>query len=102
MRKNEMVALISEKTGFARTDILIIVNEMLDIMRDALVIHKDKITFNDFGVFKVEKSNPRHGFDFQQHKRIEIPGYYKVKFTPAKSVEMDLKNEVNDDEEAEI
>ncbi|MCL2077680.1 MAG: HU family DNA-binding protein [Oscillospiraceae bacterium] len=72
MTKIELVAAISEKTGFSKKDSESALVAVLDSITDALV-DGEKVSLVGFGTFEVRTRAAREGINPQSQKKIKIP-----------------------------
>ena len=83
INKEILVDMVADKTGMAKKDIEIVVDNIVDVIMDAL--HNDrKVTIASFGTFKVTHRASREGINPQTKQRITIPAVNTPKFTAGK------------------
>lgn len=91
MIKSSLVEKVAEKVkNFTKRDVEIIVDAILDNMKDSLV-KGEKIEIRGFGSFKVKKHKARKGRNPKTGKDIDI----LAKRTPFFKVGKELKERVN-------
>ncbi|MFT8872651.1 MAG: HU family DNA-binding protein [Sporolactobacillus sp.] len=72
MNKNELIQKISEKTGFAKKDAEVVVNEVFDTIIETLN-DNEKVQIVGFGTFEVRERASRVGRNPQTGEAITIP-----------------------------
>ncbi|GGL64188.1 HU family DNA-binding protein [Sporolactobacillus putidus] len=72
MNKNELIQKVAEKTGIAKKDTEVVVNETLDEIISALN-KNEKVQFVGFGTFEVRERASRTGRNPQTGEAITIP-----------------------------
>jgi len=83
INKEILVDMVANKTGMAKKEVEIVVDNVVDVIMDAL--HKDrKVTIASFGTFKVTHRAAREGINPQTKERIMIPAVNTPKFTAGK------------------
>ncbi|MDD3486866.1 MAG: HU family DNA-binding protein [Candidatus Moranbacteria bacterium] len=93
MNKEILVDMVSNKTGMAKKDVEVMVDNMVDVITDAL--HQDrKVTIASFGTFKVTHRAAREGINPQTKERITIPAVNTPKFTAGKRLKESVRNQV--------
>ena len=83
MKKEELVRILSEKTGFSRRK----AQETVDALMEALIegISRDgRLVLAGFGTFEVVERKGRRGVNPRTAKTIEIPPKKVVKFKSGK------------------
>lgn len=83
MRKADLVASISEKTGVPKVDVLVTLETFFKEVKDALS-EGQNVYVRGFGSFIVKKRAKKIGRHIKQNKAIEIPAHYIPAFKPAK------------------
>ncbi|HLM83806.1 MAG TPA: HU family DNA-binding protein [Candidatus Bathyarchaeia archaeon] len=83
INKEILVDMVANKTGMAKKDVEVVVDNVVDVITDAL--HQDrKVTIASFGTFKVTHRAAREGINPQTKARITIPAVNTPKFTAGK------------------
>jgi DNA-binding protein HU-beta len=90
MKKEDLVALVSEKAGVTRKSAGEAVNAVLEGITSALE-KGDSISLIGFGSFKVVKRAAREGRNPSTGEKIQIPASKGIKFAPGAT----LKERVN-------
>ena len=72
MNKTELIAAITEKTGFTKKDAEKALNSVVEVITDALT-NGDKVQIVGFGSFEVKKREARVGRNPKTKEAIEIP-----------------------------
>ena len=83
MTKADIVRDISESTGMTKTDVALIVNGVLDSIRDAL-IEGERIEIRGFGVFKVVRRAPRTARNPRTNEAVRIGERMAPVFVPSR------------------
>jgi nucleoid DNA-binding protein len=87
MIKNDIALAIEEKSEFNRAKSLLIVETILDSLKEALT-NGDKIEIRGFASLKVVEKKTGFGRDIRRKKQIRIKKGKRIKFRPGQ----DLKN----------
>lgn len=72
MNKEDMVGILSQKTGFVRRDAEMALDTVFQIITDALVAG-DKVQLVGFGTFEVKDRAPRVGRNPRNNTPVNIP-----------------------------
>ena len=91
MKKSDLVDVIAEKSGVAKSQAQAIVDDLLELLSDALS-KGEKIDLRGFGTFSVRDSAARTGRNPQTGETIQIPARRVPGFKPGK----ELRDRVND------
>ena len=91
MKKSDLVDVIAEKSGVAKSQAQAIVDDLLELLSDALS-KGEKIDLRGFGTFSVRDSAARTGRNPQTGVTIQIPARRVPAFKPGK----ELRDRVND------
>ena len=83
MRKAELVALISEKTGVPKVDVLVTLETFFKEVKYSLSDGQN-VYVRGFGSFIVKKRAKKIGRHIKKNIAIEIPEHYIPAFKPAK------------------
>ncbi|HHB78957.1 MAG TPA: integration host factor subunit beta [Saprospiraceae bacterium] len=83
MRKADLIATISEKTGIAKVDVLVTLESFFDEVKDTLE-SGENIYIRGFGSFVIKKRAKKIGRNIKKGKSIVIPEHYIPSFKPAK------------------
>jgi len=83
MRKADLVAIISEKTGVPKVDVLVTLETFFSEVKDTLASGED-VFVRGFGSFVLKKRAKKIGRHIKKNVAIEIPEHYIPAFKPAK------------------
>ena len=83
MRKADLVATISEKTGVPKVDVLVTLETFFKEVKDSLS-EGENVYVRGFGSFIVKKRAKKIGRHIKKNVAIEIPEHYIPAFKPAK------------------
>ncbi|GIV31609.1 MAG: integration host factor subunit beta [Saprospiraceae bacterium] len=83
MRKADLVAAISEKTGVPKVDVLVTLEQFFVEVKEALA-RGENVYVRGFGSFIVKKRKKKVGRHIHKNISIEIPEHYIPAFKPAK------------------
>jgi len=83
MRKADLVASISEKTGVPKVDVLVTLEMFFNEVKDSLS-EGENVYVRGFGSFIIKKRAKKIGRHIKKNKAIEIPEHYIPSFKPAK------------------
>jgi len=87
MIKNDIALAIEEKSDFNRAKSLLLVEKVLNSLKEALE-NNEKIEIRGFASFKVVSKKTGYGRDIRRKKQIRIKEGKRIKFKPGQ----DLKN----------
>lgn len=83
MRKADLVATISEKTGVPKVDVLVTLETFFKEVKSSLK-EGENVYVRGFGSFIVKKRAKKIGRHIKKNVAIEIPEHYIPAFKPAK------------------
>lgn len=90
MTKADIVRQIAESTGLTKTDVAMVVEGVLDVVRDALE-RGDRIEIRKFGVFKVVDRAPRMARNPRTGEEVPLPRRRAPSFVPSKHLRVRIK-----------
>jgi len=93
MRKADLVAAISEKTGIAKVDVLVALESFFKEVKVSLS-EGENVYIRGFGSFVVKKRAKKIGRHIKKNVAIEIPEHYIPAFKPAKIFVEQVKGNV--------
>lgn len=85
MNRAELVLAVSEKTGYPKTDVELIVDEFFSIVEQKIV-KGEEIKISNFGVFYKKERLARKGTNPSDGTPIIIPANSTVGFRPSKII----------------
>ncbi|MEY3195492.1 MAG: hypothetical protein RIQ78_1589 [Bacteroidota bacterium] len=102
MRKADLVNAISEKTGIAKVDVLVTLEELFKEIKSTMT-GGENVYIRGFGSFVIKKRAKKVGRNIKKAKSIEIPEHFIPSFKPAKIFNEQVKQNVHalPDEERE-
>ena len=83
MRKADLVNAISEKTGVAKVDVLVTLEELFKEIKSTMQ-NSENVYIRGFGSFVIKKRAKKVGRNIKKGKSIEIPEHFIPSFKPAK------------------
>ncbi len=89
-----MIAIISEKTGIAKVDVLVTLEAFFKEVKDSLY-EGENVYIRGFGSFIVKKRAKKIGRNIKKNIAIEIPEHHIPYFKPAKVFFEKVKNSDN-------
>ncbi|HPK08886.1 MAG TPA: HU family DNA-binding protein [Saprospiraceae bacterium] len=95
MRKAELVAMISEKTGVPKVDVLVSLESFFQEVKNSLA-DGENVYIRGFGSFVIKKRAKKIGRHIKKNKAIEIPEHYIPSFKPAKIFVEQVKENVHE------
>lgn len=95
MRKADLVASISEKTGVAKVDVLVTLETFFSEIKDTLA-DGENVYVRGFGSFILKKRAKKIGRHIKENKPIEIPEHYIPAFKPSKVFVDQVKDNVKE------
>src|SRR5436305_1789617 len=90
MRKAEMVALIAEKTGIPKVDILVILENYFTEVKTSLT-EGEPIFVRGFGSFILKKRAAKIGRNIKRALPVHIPEHFIPAFKPAKEFKQEVQ-----------
>lgn len=93
MRKADLVASISDKTGIAKVDVLVSLESFFKEVKGSLA-EGENVYIRGFGSFIVKKRAKKIGRHIKENKAIEIPEHFIPAFKPAKIFVEQVKDNV--------
>ncbi len=93
MRKADLVATISDKTGVPKVDVLVTLEEFFREIKDSLA-DGENVYIRGFGSFVIKKRAKKIGRHIKRNVAIEIPEHYIPSFKPAKIFIEQVKDNV--------
>lgn len=93
MRKADLVASISEKTGIAKVDVLVSLESFFKEVKGSLS-EGENVYIRGFGSFVVKKRAKKIGRHIKENKAMEIPEHFIPAFKPAKIFVEQVKDKV--------
>jgi len=89
MKKDELIAFVSERAGMTKKSAGDAINAVIEGVASALG-NGDAISFPGFGGFKVVERTAREGRNPATGDKIQIPASRVVKFTPGEGLKKRL------------
>lgn len=83
MRKADLVNAIAEKTGVAKVDVLVAIEEMFRQIK-ATMEGGENVYVRGFGSFVIKRRAKKVGRNIKKGASIEIPEHFIPSFKPAK------------------
>lgn len=83
MRKADLVAAISDKTGVPKVDVLVTLESFFKSVKESLG-EGENVYIRGFGSFVIKKRAKKIGRHIKKNVAIEIPEHYIPSFKPAK------------------
>ncbi|MBN8684461.1 MAG: integration host factor subunit beta [Chitinophagales bacterium] len=93
MRKADLVNAISEKTGVAKVDVLVTLEELFKEIKSTMQ-QGENVYIRGFGSFVIKRRAKKVGRHIKKGKSIEIPEHFIPAFKPAKVFMEQVKNNV--------
>jgi len=93
MRKADLVASISDKTGIAKVDVLVSLESFFKEVKGSLA-EGENVYIRGSGSFVVKKRAKKIGRHIKENKAIEIPEHFIPAFKPAKVFVEQVKDNV--------
>lgn len=94
MRKADLVNAISEKTGVAKVDVLVSLEELFKEIKSTMQ-SGENVYIRGFGSFVIKKRAKKVGRHIKKGKSIEIPEHFIPSFKPAKIFTEQVKKNVH-------
>jgi DNA-binding protein HU-beta len=100
MRKADLVSKISDKTGVAKVDVLVTLENFFSEVKDSLA-DGENVYIRGFGSFIIKKRKKKIGRHIKKNLSIEIPEHFIPSFKPAKVFLDQVKDNVTSAPEVE-
>lgn len=81
MNKKELTNELALRTGYTKTDCMLMLDTLCDIISETLS-RGERIKIANFGVFKTKKRAARTGKNFADNKALTIPSRVTAVFVP--------------------
>ena len=95
MRKADLVAAISDKTGVPKVDVLVALETFFKEIKDSLA-GGENVYVRGFGSFIIKKRAKKIGRHIKKNVAIEIPEHFIPSFKPAKIFVEQVKENVKE------
>jgi len=95
MRKADLVATISEKTGVPKVDVLVTLEMFFKEVKNSLA-GGENVYIRGFGSFVIKKRAKKIGRHIKKNEAIEIPEHFIPSFKPAKIFVEQVKENVKE------
>ena len=100
MRKADLVSKISDKTGVAKVDVLVTLENFFSEVKDSLA-DGENVYIRGFGSFIIKKRKKKIGRHIKKNLSIESPEHFIPSFKPAKVFLDQVKDNVTSAPEVE-
>lgn len=97
MRKADLVAAISDKTGVPKVDVLVTLEAFFKEVKNSLS-EGENVYIRGFGSFIIKKRARKIGRHIKKNEAMEIPAHYIPSFKPAKIFVEQVKDNVDAEE----
>ncbi|MCB0653139.1 MAG: integration host factor subunit beta [Saprospiraceae bacterium] len=94
MRKADLVAIIADKTGVPKVDVLVTLESFFREVKGTLS-SGENVYVRGFGSFVIKKRAEKVGRNIKRNEAIVIPEHYIPSFKPAKVFVDQVKGNVN-------
>ncbi|MEY4108403.1 MAG: hypothetical protein RL181_2745 [Bacteroidota bacterium] len=94
MRKADLVAAITEKTGVPKVDVLVALEEFFKEVKGSLS-NGENVYIRGFGSFVIKRRAKKIGRHIKKNEAIEIPEHFIPSFKPAKVFVEQVKSQVS-------
>lgn len=95
MRKADLVAAISDKTGVPKVDVLVTLETFFKEVKSSLA-SGENVYVRGFGSFVIKKRAKKIGRHIKRNESIEIPEHFIPSFKPAKTFVDQVKESVTE------
>ncbi|MBQ0072575.1 MAG: integration host factor subunit beta [Prevotella sp.] len=92
MTKADIITEISNKTGQQKKDVMIVVEGLMQVIRDAMC-NEENVYLRGFGTFVVKKRAEKTARNISKNTTLTIPPHNYPGFKPAKSFQQRMKGE---------
>lgn len=90
MRKADLISRIADKTGIAKVDVLVTLENLFIEVKKTLG-EGENIYIRGFGSFIVKKRAAKIGRNIKKNTAVEIPEHYIPAFKPSKEFVQEIK-----------
>ena len=90
MTKAEIVTAISNKTGIEKTAVLMVVEGIMESIRESLA-KKENVYLRGFGTFEVIRRNEKMARNISKGETVVVPAHNIPKFKPCKEFKEKIK-----------
>ena len=94
MRKADIVATVADKTGIAKVDVLVALEQFFTEVRDTMGAGEN-VYIRGFGSFVIKKRAAKTGRNIKRNKTVQIPEHFIPAFKPAKIFTEHVKSNVH-------
>lgn len=94
MRKADLINRIAEKTGIAKVDVLVTLENFFTEVKGALA-EDENIYIRGFGSFITKKRAAKIGRNIKKNTAVEIPEHYIPAFKPSKEFVQQIKQKTH-------
>ena len=94
MRKADIVAVVADKTGIAKVDVLVALEQFFSEVRDTMGAGEN-VYIRGFGSFVIKKRAAKTGRNIKRNKTVQIPEHFIPAFKPAKIFTEHVKSNVH-------
>ena len=94
MRKADIVAIVADKTGIAKVDVLVALEQFFSEVRDTMGAGEN-VYIRGFGSFVIKKRAAKTGRNIKRNKTVQIPEHFIPAFKPAKIFTEHVKSNVH-------
>ena len=94
MRKADIVATVADKTGIAKVDVLVALEQFFSEVRDTMGAGEN-VYIRGFGSFVIKKRAAKTGRNIKRNKTVQIPEHFIPAFKPAKIFTEHVKSNVH-------
>ena len=95
MTKSEVVNEISRRTGMKREDIAVMVESMMDVVKDSLS-NGEEVYFRGFGSFIIKHRAQKPARNMALNTTVIIPAHNVPSFKPSKEFVAMMKNDTEE------
>ncbi len=95
MRKADLVAAISDKTGVPKVDVLVTLETFFKEVKGSLS-SGENVYVRGFGSFVIKKRAKKIGRHIKKNESIEIPEHFIPSFKPAKTFVDQVKESISE------
>lgn len=93
MTKADIVEHIAESTGLTKTDTAMVVEGVIETLKDALVAG-ETVEIRGFGTLKIKKRAARRARNPRTGEPVDIPSKYVPTFKPSRELKDAVANEM--------
>ncbi len=91
MNKNDLLKIISKKTGLMYDEVFVVINAMIEEIVTKL-LNGEEVKIHNFGTFTRKKYMSKVARNLSNNTCLEIPNFYKITFKTSDKIKKKLNS----------